>query len=102
MHEVIAWLEPFRDRGKDVAACIDCYRNNQDRMHEGQYVRRGMQVGSGVVESPGRQLVGKRLEQPGSHRTQAGADHLTAIKACLHENWWADCLDRNANRVLAA
>ncbi len=100
VHEVIAWLEPFRDRGKDVAACIDYYRNNQDRMHEGQYIRRGMQVGSGVVESLGRQLVGKRLKQPGSHWTKAGANRLMAIKACLHNNRWADYLDWNANRVL--
>ncbi len=102
VHEVIAWLEPFRDRGKDVAACIDYYRNNQDRMQYDQYIRRGMQVGSGVVESLGRQLVGKRLKQPGSHWTKAGANRLMAIKACLHNNRWADYLDWNANRALAA
>ncbi len=31
VHGVIARPEPFRDRGRDVAACIDHCRNNRDR-----------------------------------------------------------------------
>ena len=101
VNDVIAGLEPCRGRDPDVAACIDHYRKNQDRMRHDEYIRRGIQVGSGVVESLGRQMVGKRLKQPGSHWTRIGANHLLAIKTCLQNNLWADFLDWKANLAVA-
>ena len=102
VHDVIAWLEPHRDRDPAVAACIDCYTKNRDRMRYDECIRRGIQIGSGVVESLGRQLVGKRLKQPGSHWSKDGANRLLAIKSCLHNNRWADFLDWKANLAVAA
>ena len=102
VHEVIAGFEPHRGRDPDVAACIDYYRKNQDRMQYDEYINRGIQIGSGVVESLGRQIVGKRLKQPGSHWTKTGANKLLAIKSCLQNNRWADYLDWKANLTAAA
>lgn len=102
VHDVIAWLEPHRDSDPAVAACIDYYTKNRDRMRYDECIRRGIQIGSGVVESLGRQLVGKRLKQPGSHWSKAGANRLLAIKSCLHNNRWADFLDWKANLAMAA
>ncbi len=84
-----------------MAACIDYFRKNRDRMRYDEYISRGIQAGSGVVESPGRQIVGKRLKQPGSHWTKIGANHLLAIKSCLQNNRWADFLDWKANLAVA-
>ena len=64
-------------------------------------IGRGIQIGSGVVESLRRQLVGKRLKQPASHWSNAGANRLLAIRSCLHNNRWADFLDRKANLAVA-
>ena len=102
MHDVIARLEPHRDSDPAVAACIDHCTNNRDRMGYDECVRRGIQIGPVVVESLGRQPVGKRPEQPGSHWSKAGANRLLAIKSCLRNNRWADFLDWRVNLPLAA
>ena len=49
--KVIRELEPFSGRHKEVEACCRCHRNNIERMRCDRYRDRGMQVGSGVVES---------------------------------------------------
>ena len=102
VRDVIARLEPYRGRDPDVASRIDCYRKNRDRMRYDGYIRRGIQIGSGVVESLGRQIVGKRLKQPGSHWTKTGANRMPAIKSCPRNNRWADFLDWKANLTVAA
>ena len=63
---VIDMLRPFRDRGEAVAKCIDCFESNRERMRCDEYRKRGIQVGSGIVESACRHLVGLRFKRPGS------------------------------------
>ena len=102
MHDVIARLEPHRDRDPAVAACIDHCTKNRDRMRNEKCIRRDIRIGPGVVGSLGRQPVGKRLKQPGSHWSKVGANRLLAIKSCLHNNRWANFLDWRANLAVAA
>ena len=56
VHDVIAGLEPHRERDPDVAASIDYLRKNQDRMQYDEYINRGILVRSGVVESLGARI----------------------------------------------
>ena len=102
VHDVIAWLEPYRAQDQAVATCIDYYKRNQDRMRYDEYIKRGIQIGSGVIESLGRQIVGERLKKAGSHWSKAGANRILAIKSCLYNNRWSDFLKWKRNLAIAA
>jgi len=53
-----------------------------------RYRAAGWQIGTGMVESTARQLVGLRLKGPGMHWTEAGALAVTALRAQdLNSRW---------------
>ena len=62
---VIADLRPHRDRNKDVARCIDYFEANKERMRYDEYRARGMQIGSGQIESCCKQMVVTRFKRSG-------------------------------------
>ncbi|MCY4459537.1 MAG: ISKra4 family transposase, partial [Albidovulum sp.] len=66
-----------------MAKCIDYFKENRERMRYGSYRKRGMQIGSGVVETSCRHIVGLRLKRPGSRWTLKGANAMLAIKCAL-------------------
>jgi hypothetical protein len=45
------------------------------------YRERGWQIGTGLIESTCKQLVGRRLKGPGMHWSEHGALAMTALKA---------------------
>ena len=52
-------------------------------MRYDSYRKRGMQIGSRVVESSCRHIVGLRLKRPGSRWTLKGANAMPAIEFAL-------------------
>ena len=90
--DVIADLEPHRWL-EAVATCIRYYGTNRDRMHYDLYRKRGLPVGSGVVESACKQIVGSRFKGAGRHWSKIGANAVLAIKCCFRNNRWPDFLD---------
>ena len=90
--DVIADLEPYR-RLEAVATCIRYYGTNRDRMRYDLYRQRGLPVGSGVVESACKQIVGSRFKGAGRHWSKIGANAVLAIKCCFRNNRWPDFLD---------
>ncbi|MCA9066200.1 MAG: hypothetical protein KDA96_24200 [Planctomycetaceae bacterium] len=52
------------------------------------YRARNWQIGSGMIESIARQLVGIRLKGPGMQWTPEGASAITALRAHnINHNW---------------
>ena len=51
--------------GEAVAAAVSDYTTHQGRMDYPRYRARGLPIGSGSVESAGKQLVSARLKQAG-------------------------------------
>ena len=98
----IAALKPHRDRSEAVAACIRYYEANRDRMRYDLYRKRGLPVGSGVVESACKRIVGSRLKGAGRHWSKAGANAVLAVKCCFENRRWPDFLDWRACRAAAA
>ena len=96
---VIDGLKPHRDRDKAVAACIDYFEANRSRMRYDLCRERGLPVGSGVVESACKQIVGSRFKRAGCRWSKAGANALLAVKCCIENNRWADFLDWRACRA---
>ena len=64
--DVIADLKPHL-RLEAVATCIRYYRTSRDRMRYDLCRTLGLPVGSGVVESACKQIVGIRFKQAGRH-----------------------------------
>ena len=61
-----------------------------DRTDYPLYRRRGWQIGTGMIESTARQLVGVRLKGPGMHWCPHGATAMTALRAQdLNGRWHA-------------
>ncbi len=92
VEDVIADLKPPL-RLEAVAACIRYYGTNRDRMHSDHYRKRGLPVGSGVVESACKQIDGSRFKGAGRHWSKIGANAVLAIKCCFRNNRWPDFFD---------
>ena len=59
-----------------------------DRMDYPVYRARGWQIGTGMIESTCKQVVGQRLKGPGMHWSEHGAIAMTALKATeLNADW---------------
>ena len=99
---VIAGLKPHRHRDEAVEACVRYMEANKDRMRYDLYRKRGLPVGSGVVESACKRIVGSRFKRSGCRWSKAGANALLAAECCIDNNRWADFLDWRAGRAAAA
>ena len=55
---------------------LEYFQNNAPRMHYLEYRARGLEIGSGTVESAGKRVVGQRCKAPGMRWSEEG---LTAI-----------------------
>ena len=80
---VIADPESHRDRDEAVAACIDCFEANKDRMRYNRSRIRGFPVGTGVVESVCTQIIGSRFKRSGCRWSKAANNALLAVKCCI-------------------
>ena len=99
---VIAAFTPHRHRDEAVANRIDYFTANKAQMQYDKYRQQGMQNGSGVVESAGRQIVGLRMKRPGSHWSVTGANAVLVIKCFLTNHRWVDFLHWKAQQAVAA
>lgn len=91
--ELLDWLLEERKsrRGKQRQALEGLIRYLQpklDRTDYPTYRHNGWQIGTGMIESTAKQLVGVRLKGPGMHWCPHGATAITALRAQdLNENW---------------
>jgi hypothetical protein len=58
--------------------------------HHSDFRKRGLFVGSGVMEAGCRTLVAQRLKPSGMHWTVKGADNIIALRCCILSNRWED------------
>lgn len=98
---VIADLRPRRDRYKDVARCIDYFEANKERMRYDAYRARGMQIGSGQIESSCKQMVVTRFKRSGCKWSVRGANALMAMKSCWKNLQWEEFALWKAERIAA-
>ena len=92
---IFIWANPLEWR-EPAAACIPCCEANADRMRCDLRRKRGLPVGSGVVENTCRHIVGNRLKKVGIRWSKAGANALLAALCCLENLRWPDFLDWRA------
>ena len=98
---LLPWLRKQRSstRGlkrKALNGLIGYVQSRSELMEYPDYRARGWQIGTGMIESTAKQLVGLRLKGPGMHWSEAGALAVTALRAhSLNHHWhrfWSNLL----------
>jgi hypothetical protein len=88
-NKVLASLSAIRSKAiESVDAAIRYFTNNASRMDYARYLRMGLCIGSGVVESSCKRLVTQRLKGSGMHWTEKGASAICALRCLLLGGEW--------------
>lgn len=95
---VLAALEVHREVGEAVVTTITYYTNQRRRMDYATYRARGMQIGSGSIESACKQLVTSRLKGAGMMWDEAGAEAMATVRAYLKSGRWDAAMERRPPR----
>ena len=90
--EVLTELVQWRACGEAVEAALSYYTTHQGRMDYPSYRARGLQIGSGSVESACKQLVSTRLKQAGMIWDAEGAEAVATVRAWLKSARWEEAL----------
>jgi Uncharacterised protein family (UPF0236) len=90
--EVLLELEQWRERGEAVEAALSYYSEHQKRMDYASYRARGLQIGSGSVESACKQVVSARLKQAGMIWDADGAEAVATVRAWLLSERWEEAI----------
>ena len=85
-------LRELRRHAGDKTAdqCAGYFENNRGRMRYPAYRKMGLLIGSGMVESSCRTLVGERLKCSGMRWSRAGANDVMALRSCVRSGRYDD------------
>jgi len=86
---------------KAVYNAISYFTNNQKRMDYARFRQQGYFIGSGTVESAGKQITGLRLKRAGARWTETGAVATAKARAAWLSDQWDDLAARRAILPLA-
>jgi len=92
VEQVLVELAQRQTAGEDVTAALTYYTTHRKRMAYAAYRARGLQIGSGSVESACKQLVSARLKQAGMIWDAPGAEAVATVRAWLQSGRWADAM----------
>ena len=92
VEQVLVELQKWLSSGEAVEAAVSYYREHQGRMDYASYRSRGLQIGSGSVESACKQLVSARLKQAGMIWQALGAEAVAVVRAWLKSERWEEAL----------
>jgi hypothetical protein len=96
--EVLAGLEPYRGMGAGVTDALSYFTTHQHRMDDPTYRARGLQIGSGTVESACKQIVSARLKLAGMIWDVGGAEAVAVVRAWLKSVRWVEAMQRRPPR----
>jgi len=86
---------------KAVYDAASYFTNNQKRMDYARFRQQGYFIGSGTVESAGKQIAGLRLKRAGARWTETGAVATAKARAAWLSDQWDDLAARRAILPLA-
>lgn len=67
---------------------VGYYTVNRERMRYDEYIRRGLYIGSGAIESAHRTVVQRRMKLSGQRWSNPGAEHVLNLRACSLSGKW--------------
>jgi hypothetical protein len=77
-------LKSDPDKAQKWQKALQYYRDNLGRMKYDEYLAKGWPIGSGVVESACKTLIGGRFKQSGMRWTRKGADALLPLRTAIY------------------
>ena len=86
--QVSAHLQYFLDIRPALAPILHYFQQNTARMRYGTYRQRGYFIGSGAIESAGKQLTATRIKGPGMRWNVADLNALLALRCVFLEHSW--------------
>lgn len=85
-------LKRLRSEGSEaekvVAREIEYFEKNRERMRYGEFRKRGLFIGSGVIEAGCKTVFVRRLDQSGMRWTVRGANAIIALRCCQLSGRW--------------
>lgn len=88
VEQVIIHLQHFVDLVPGLAPIIHYFQQNQARMQYGTYRQRGYFIGSGAIESAGKQLTAARIKGPGMRWNITDLNALLTLRCVFLEQSW--------------
>lgn len=85
-----------------VHKAVTYFANNQKRMDYARFRQQGYFIGSGTVESAGKQIAGLRLKRAGARWTEPGALATAKARAAWLSGTWDTLVAKRAALPLAA
>lgn len=77
-----------RNVKEQAARVIRYYQSNRSRMRYDEYIKRGLSIGSGAIESAHRTVVQRRLKLSGQRWSDPGAEHILNLRVCSMSGKW--------------
>lgn len=96
VEQVITHLQRFVDLAPGLASIIHYFQQNQTRMQYGTYQQRGYFIGSGAIESAGKQLTAARIKGAGMRWNVPDLNALLALRCVFLEHSWTTYWDAQA------
>lgn len=97
--QVITHLQHFVDIAPGLESIIHYFQQNQSRMQYGTYQQRGYFIGSGAIESAGKQLTAARIKGPGMRWNVIDLNALLSLRCVFLEHSWTTYWDAQAQRA---
>jgi hypothetical protein len=93
--QVIAHLQHFLEIRPELAPVLHYFQHNAVRMRYGTYRQRGYFIGSGAIESAGKQLTAARIKGAGMRWNITDLNALLTLRCVFLEqswkNYWDSC-----------
>lgn len=99
VEQVLIRLERFVDLAPALAAILHYFQQNAGRMRYGSYRQRGYFIGSGAIESAGKQLSAGRIKGPGMRWNIAELNLLLTLRCVFLEQSWQAYWESQALRA---
>ena len=90
LREIAASHDNADDLAQEVLKEAEYFATNADRMRYPEFRKKGLFVGSGVVEAGCKSVVGSRLKRSGMFWTVRGANAIIALRCCRIDGRFAD------------
>ncbi len=89
---VLEHLQTYTGAGAAVQETLTYYTNNQQRMRYAEYRARGIQIGSGSIESGCNHVIGARLKQAGMLWNRDGVVAVAKVRTWLKSGRWDEAM----------
>ncbi len=96
--EVLNELNQHVEAGEGVKEALSYYTTHCERMNYAEYRERGLQIGSGSIESGCKQVVSLRLKGAGMIWDASGAEEVAVVRAWLKSGRWEEAMRLRAVR----